>query len=107
MAGGAKGSGKKGADVLQQKSPAEFFADNKNIAGFDNVSISRLIVELCQTPELRIICYALHAWQRAAMSSPAFLSSIAQYSAVSMPHLPFLLFLASSAARQMSLYDHP
>ncbi|KAK2080322.1 hypothetical protein QBZ16_000175 [Prototheca wickerhamii] len=23
-------------DVLQQKSPAEFFADNKNIAGFDN-----------------------------------------------------------------------
>lgn len=24
-------------DVLQQKSPAEFFADNKNIAGFDNV----------------------------------------------------------------------
>ncbi|KAK9809996.1 hypothetical protein WJX72_003097 [[Myrmecia] bisecta] len=27
--------GKKG-DVLQQKSPAEFFAENKNIAGFDN-----------------------------------------------------------------------
>jgi DNA topoisomerase VI subunit B len=27
------------ADVLQQKSPAEFFAENKNIAGFDNVSI--------------------------------------------------------------------
>lgn len=26
------------ADVLQQKSPAEFFAENKNIAGFDNVS---------------------------------------------------------------------
>ena len=24
-------------DSLQQKSPAEFFADNKNIAGFDNV----------------------------------------------------------------------
>jgi hypothetical protein len=24
-------------DELQQKSPAEFFADNKNIAGFDNV----------------------------------------------------------------------
>lgn len=23
--------------VLQQKSPAEFFAENKNIAGFDNV----------------------------------------------------------------------
>ena len=29
------GQGKK--DRLQQKSPAEFFADNKNIAGFDNV----------------------------------------------------------------------
>ncbi|KAK9811024.1 hypothetical protein WJX73_007287 [Symbiochloris irregularis] len=27
---------KAGTDVLQQKSPAEFFADNKNIAGFDN-----------------------------------------------------------------------
>ncbi len=26
------------ADLLQQKSPAEFFAENKNIAGFDNVS---------------------------------------------------------------------
>jgi hypothetical protein len=26
------------ADVLQQKSPAEFFADNRTIAGFDNVS---------------------------------------------------------------------
>lgn len=29
------------ADVLQQKSPAEFFAENKNIAGFDNVSALR------------------------------------------------------------------
>ena len=29
--------GKKNMDVLQQKSPAEFFAENKNIAGFDNV----------------------------------------------------------------------
>lgn len=26
-----------GKDQLQQKSPAEFFAENKNIAGFDNV----------------------------------------------------------------------
>ncbi|CAK0734996.1 hypothetical protein CVIRNUC_000513 [Coccomyxa viridis] len=26
----------KKADILQQKSPAEFFAENKNIAGFDN-----------------------------------------------------------------------
>lgn len=29
---------KRKADVLEQKSPAEFFAENKNIAGFDNVS---------------------------------------------------------------------
>jgi DNA topoisomerase VI subunit B len=37
----AKASAKcstKGDATLQQKSPAEFFADNKNIAGFDNVS---------------------------------------------------------------------
>lgn len=33
---GTKSAGK--ADALQQKSPAEFFAENKNIAGFDNVS---------------------------------------------------------------------
>lgn len=30
---------KGGGDVLQQKSPAEFFAENKNIAGFDNVRL--------------------------------------------------------------------
>jgi DNA topoisomerase VI subunit B len=29
--------GKKSSETLQQKSPAEFFAENKNIAGFDNV----------------------------------------------------------------------
>jgi hypothetical protein len=29
----------KKADVIEQKSPAEFFAENKNIAGFDNVSL--------------------------------------------------------------------
>lgn len=29
--------GKKAGEALVQKSPAEFFADNKNIAGFDNV----------------------------------------------------------------------
>lgn len=28
---------KKDKNALLQKSPAEFFADNKNIAGFDNV----------------------------------------------------------------------
>jgi DNA topoisomerase VI subunit B len=37
----SKAAGKGGgADKLQQKSPAEFFAENKNIAGFDNVSCS-------------------------------------------------------------------
>ena len=35
------GQGKR--DRLQQKSPAEFFADNKNIAGFDNVRSIRLL----------------------------------------------------------------
>lgn len=39
MAGNNKAkSSNKGGDQLQQKSPAEFFAENKNIAGFDNVS---------------------------------------------------------------------
>jgi DNA topoisomerase VI subunit B len=33
----AGGKGGIGGDKLQQKSPAEFFAENKNIAGFDNV----------------------------------------------------------------------
>jgi hypothetical protein len=37
-----KGSSKNSKDSneskLKQKSPAEFFAENKNIAGFDNVS---------------------------------------------------------------------
>jgi DNA topoisomerase VI subunit B len=32
------GGGSSAVDKLQQKSPAEFFAENKNIAGFDNVS---------------------------------------------------------------------
>ena len=29
------------ADTLEHKSPAEFFAENKNIAGFDNVRLTR------------------------------------------------------------------
>ena len=36
MAPKAKSAAK--GDILEQKSPAEFFAENKNIAGFDNVS---------------------------------------------------------------------
>ena len=39
---------KRKADVLQQKSPAEFFAENKNIAGFDNVSLGQCLVCLVQ-----------------------------------------------------------
>jgi len=35
---GPKGAVGGGPATLQQKSPAEFFAENKNIAGFDNVS---------------------------------------------------------------------
>jgi hypothetical protein len=43
--GGSKTSGKGiGGDKLQQKSPAEFFAENKNIAGFDNVGACRVVV---------------------------------------------------------------
>ena len=38
----------KKADVLQQKSPAEFFAENKNIAGFDNVRSHTIT---CLTPQ--------------------------------------------------------
>lgn len=37
------GTQQKTASDLQQKSPAEFFAENKNIAGFDNVSKVTLI----------------------------------------------------------------
>ena len=33
--------GKKAGEALVQKSPAEFFADNKNIAGFDNVGAAK------------------------------------------------------------------
>jgi hypothetical protein len=33
----APAKGGKGDKALQSKSPAQFFADNKNIAGFDNV----------------------------------------------------------------------
>jgi len=33
--GGSQGGGDRN---LQSKSPAQFFADNKNIAGFDNVN---------------------------------------------------------------------
>ena len=38
------------ADVLQQKSPAEFFADNRTIAGFDNVSRRWLPADLSCPP---------------------------------------------------------
>jgi hypothetical protein len=35
---------------LQQKSPAEFFAENKNIAGFDNVSFDAAQPPACSVP---------------------------------------------------------
>lgn len=37
------------AEVLQFRSPAEFFAENQNIAGFDNVGGERVafLVALC------------------------------------------------------------
>lgn len=38
--------GSKKGDQLEQKSPAEFFAENKNIAGFDNVR------RCCPHPEI-------------------------------------------------------
>jgi DNA topoisomerase VI subunit B len=38
-AGKAKAKGGSKTEVLQFKSPAEFFAENQNIAGFDNVSM--------------------------------------------------------------------
>ena len=41
---------KRKADVLQQKSPAEFFAENKNIAGFDNVSKAILVITAAVRP---------------------------------------------------------
>lgn len=46
-----KAAGK--GDKLQQKSPAEFFAENKNIAGFDNVSAYQQHLFCClQQPRL-------------------------------------------------------
>ena len=54
MGGPSKGGSKKGGgDILQQKSPAEFFAENKNIAGFDNVrrrSAAQQTLCLCSLP---------------------------------------------------------
>jgi hypothetical protein len=40
MAPPKAGAGSQGDKNLQSKSPAQFFADNKNIAGFDNVRLS-------------------------------------------------------------------
>lgn len=49
--------GKKDGDSLVQKSPAEFFAENKNIAGFDNVSLKRPLA------------FAIMKWPRLTLSS--------------------------------------
>lgn len=42
----AEPKGKKQSETLVQKSPAEFFAENKNIAGFDNVRSGQLVGSL-------------------------------------------------------------
>ena len=46
----------KKADVLQQKSPAEFFAENKNIAGFDNVCPTTVACLNQQGPMQVLVC---------------------------------------------------
>lgn len=46
----------KKADVLQQKSPAEFFAENKNIAGFDNVCPITVICLTHKGPMQVLVC---------------------------------------------------
>lgn len=53
---------------LQQKSPAEFFAENKNIAGFDNVSAAVLCVQvrLHATIALPPVAALLHVCMLAA-----------------------------------------
>jgi hypothetical protein len=54
-----KAAGK--GDKLQQKSPAEFFAENKNIAGFDNVSAYSQHLFCClQQPRLVVGPLAQH-----------------------------------------------
>lgn len=45
-------------DVSQQKSPAEFFAENRNIAGFDNVSC--LFLAKVLNLKLRPWLFAIH-----------------------------------------------
>ena len=61
----------KNADVLQQKSPAEFFAENKNIAGFDNVRSDTWSPWCPLTPKMKAIIeptdsmftlYEIHHW---------------------------------------------
>lgn len=44
-------------EVVKSKSPAEFFADNQNIAGFDNVSV------LCVVRVARCILLVLYTRQ--------------------------------------------
>lgn len=53
--------GKKDKNALLQKSPAEFFADNKNIAGFDNVRFAtfNLTVIMYYSLDTCLPCYSL------------------------------------------------
>lgn len=68
---------KRKADVLQQKSPAEFFAENKNIAGFDNVStrcVKLALTALKRTPRQALLIAAgkmfVHERERACGELP-------------------------------------
>ena len=51
---------------LQTKTPAEFFAENRNIAGFDNVRLRRA----AQSPS-RLAAALLHALSRRCCLRPA------------------------------------
>lgn len=42
------------------ESPAEFFAENKNIAGFDNVSVKRVMFNSIANSDLWFDGYGLH-----------------------------------------------
>lgn len=70
---GATDEGVGGGEIQQQKSPAEFFADNQAIAGFDNYgkSLYTSIRELMENSLVRVVITHLFC---------AFLVAIAMFS---------------------------
>ncbi len=57
MAAVREKEGGKKKDAVVQKSPAEFFAENKNIAGFDNVRLAHSVVHAppsCMTHAMQL-----------------------------------------------------